>query len=73
MCSEIWLQESELAVCGSSLKSLWSFQTGGKNAKRVPCKLCDQQLANGGGTTNLLSHLQLKHPEEYKRCTNHDS
>ena len=45
---------------------------GGKNAKRVPCKLCDQQLADGGGTTNLLSHLQSKHTEEYKRCTDHD-
>jgi len=45
---------------------------GGKNAKRVPCKLCDQQLADGGGTTNLLSHLQSKHPEECKRCTDHD-
>ena len=38
----------------------------------MPCKLCDQQLADGGGTTNLLSHLQSKHPEEYKHCTNHD-
>ena len=42
---------------------------GEKDAKRVPCKLCHQQLADGGGTTNLLSHLQAKHPEEYKRCT----
>ena len=42
---------------------------GGKDVRRVPCKLCEQQLADGGGTTNLLSHLQAKHPEEYKRCT----
>ena len=42
---------------------------GEKDVKRVPCKLCDQQLADGGGTKNLLSHLQAKHPEEYKRCT----
>ena len=44
---------------------------GEKDVKRVPCKLCDQQLADGGGTKNLLSHLQAKHPEEYKRCTDH--
>ena len=40
--------------------------------KKVSCKLCDQQLADGGGTTNLQSHLPVKHPEEYKRCANHD-
>ena len=39
---------------------------GGKDVRRVPCKLCEQQLADGGGTTNLLSHLHAKHPEEYK-------
>ena len=41
----------------------------GKPVKKVPCKLCDQLLADGGGTTNLTSHLQAKHPEQYKRLT----
>jgi hypothetical protein len=39
----------------------------GKPVKKIPCKLCDQQLADGGGTTNLSNHLQSKHPEEHKR------
>ena len=41
----------------------------GKAIKKVPCKLCEQVLADGGGTTNLLNHLQAKHPEEFKRCS----
>ena len=44
---------------------------GEKDVKRVPCKLCDQQRADGGGTKNLLSDLQAKHPEEYNCCTDH--
>ena len=27
---------------------------------------CEQQLTDDGETTNLLSHLQAKHPQEYK-------
>ena len=42
----------------------------GKDVKRVQCLLCTQQLADGGGTSNLMNHLQVKHLEEYKRCTN---
>ena len=44
-----------------------------KATKVVPCKLCDQVLADGGGTTNLLNHLQSRHPEEYKRCRSPES
>ena len=72
MCSEIWLQESELAVCGSSLKSLWLFQTGEKNTKRVPCKLYDQQLAEIGlhrarlYPGNSISQEALRSPELIK-------
>ena len=39
----------------------------GKSVKKIPCKLCDQLLSDGGGTTNLMNHLQAKHPEEHKR------
>ena len=35
--------------------------------RRIPCKLCNLQLADGGGTSNLMNHLQAKHPQEYKR------
>ena len=28
-----------------------------KDVRRVPCKLCEQQLADGGGTTNLYRPL----------------
>ena len=34
--------------------------------------MCDLHLTDGGGTTNLQSHLQAKHPEEYKCYTNHN-
>ena len=30
-------------------------------------KLYDLQPADGGGTSNLMNHLQVKHPQEYKR------
>ena len=44
-----------------------------KDLKRVQCLLCTEQIADGGGTSNLTSHLQAKHLEEYKRCTNDSS
>ena len=31
------------------------------------CKLCDLQLGDGGGTSNLMNHLQAKHPQEYQK------
>jgi len=59
---------------------VWEFfelptvmKVNGKDIKRVQCLLCTQQLADGGGTSNLMSHLQAKHLEEYKRCTNDSS
>ena len=33
------------------------FSEGRKDVRRVPCKLCEQQLADGGGTTNLYRPL----------------
>ena len=33
------------------------FSEGRKDVRRVPCKLCKQQLADGGGTTNLYCPL----------------
>ena len=61
---------------------IWEFfkpptvtKVNGKDVhvKRVQCLLCTQQLADGGGMSNLMSHLQAKHLEEYKRCTNDSS
>ena len=37
--------------------------------KKISCKLCDMNLADGGGTSNLHS----KHPSEYKCITEDDS
>ena len=53
-------------LCGNFLTRR---DINGKSCKKIPCKLCDQLLADGGGTSNLLNHLQAKHPEEFKRCT----
>ena len=30
------------------------------------CKLCDQKISTGGGTTNLKNHLESKHVSEYE-------
>ena len=61
-------------------RPVWEFfepptvtKVNGKDIKRVQCLLCTQQLAYGGRTPNLISHLQAKHLEEYKRCTNDPS
>ena len=59
---------------------VWEFfepptvmEVNGKDIKRVQYLLCTQQLADGGGTSNVMSHLQVKHLEEYKRCMNDSS
>ena len=45
-----------------------------RNLKRkIPCKLCDLKLSDGGGTSNLKSHLQAKHPQEYQRLMNSEA
>ena len=42
----------------------------GKKKKKAVCKLCDGlELAYGGGTTNLQSHLRAKHSKEYNEAT----
>ena len=60
--------------------SVWEFfeaptvtKVNGKDVKRVQYLLCTQQLADGGGTSNLMSHLQAIHLEESKRCMNDSS
>ena len=52
---------------------VWEFfepptvtKVNGKDVKRVQYLLCTQQLADGGGTSNLMSHLQVIHLEKYK-------
>jgi len=34
--------------------------------RKILCKLCNVKLADGGGTSNLKSHLEAKHPQEYQ-------
>ena len=41
--------------------------------RKIPCKLCDIKLADGGGTSNLKSHLEAKHPQEYRRLVNSEA
>ena len=40
-----------------------------RNSKLL-CKLCDFQLADGRGMSNLMNHLQVKHLQAYKRLVN---
>ena len=30
--------------------------------------VCDKELADGGGTSNLLNHIKRKHVEEARKC-----
>jgi len=40
-----------------------------KKFKKVICKLCEGvNPAYGGGTSNLLNHLEAKHPVAYKKA-----
>ena len=46
----------------------------GEKLKKADCKLCDGvNLAYGGGTSNLLHHLEVKHPVSYKKAFPGDS
>ena len=40
-----------------------------KKLKKVICKLCEGvSRAYGGGTSNLLNHLETKHPVAYRKA-----
>ena len=45
---------------------VWDYFT--KNGDKILCTLCSIQLANGGGTSNLINHLKSKHVEEARKC-----
>ena len=52
-------------MAGSRKRSspVWEcFNESVVKVKRVQCKHCDQLLADEGGTTSLMNHLQAKHP-----------
>ena len=42
---------------GVSFEEPEVISEGRKDVRGVPCKLCEQQLADGGGTTNLYRPL----------------
>jgi len=42
---------------GVSFEETEVVSDGRKDVRRVPCKFCEQQLADGGGTTNLYRPL----------------
>ena len=41
----------------------------GKTIKKAECSMCETKLVYTGGTTNLLNHLEIKHPLTYKEAT----
>ena len=41
--------------------------------RKIPCKLCNIKLADGGGTSNLKSHLEAKHPQEYQQLVDSEA
>ncbi|XP_063399690.1 E3 SUMO-protein ligase ZBED1-like [Mytilus trossulus] len=42
----------------------WSFFKRNADSKIVKCKLCEMELVYTGGTSNMLNHLKLKHPND---------
>lgn len=43
----------------------WSFFKRNADSKIVKCKLCEMELVYTGGTSNMLNHLKLKHPNDF--------
>lgn len=46
-------QKRENPVCEFFYEPIVIEVKDGMPVKKIPCKPCDQQLADGGGTTNL--------------------
>ena len=54
---------------GVSFEESEVVSDGRKDVRRVPCKLCEQQLADGGGTTNLYHPLaSLNNKAQLQNC-----
>ena len=46
----------------------------GKKIRNAACKICaDTTLTYTGGTSNLMHHLEAKHPNEYCKAKNEES
>ena len=46
----------------------------GKKIRNAACKICaDTTLTYAGGTSNLMHHLEAKHPNEYCKAKNEES
>ena len=41
---------------------------GRKDVRRVPCKFCEQQLADGGGTTNHPLTSLINNQAQLQNC-----
>ena len=46
---------------------VWAYFTRQEDRK-ITCNICNKQLADGGGTTNLQKHLRAKHVHEANKC-----
>jgi len=67
--------EIERMSTGKHTGPVWEFfklmkvAINEKKFKAAICKLCEGvSLAYGGGTSNLLNHLEAKHPVAYKKA-----
>jgi len=56
---EIWLQESKLTVWDFFKKPV-IISDGEKDVNQVPCVLCNQQLADGGGPISIVCSYSMK-------------
>ena len=64
--------ESAVVSPSNRSSSVWKHfglkkgPTGRLDKTKAVCKLCNQPLSTGGGTTNLKNHLKAKHAPEYE-------
>ena len=46
---------------------VWDYFRRQEDGK-ITCNICKEDLADGGGTTNLQKHLRAKHVNKVKKC-----
>ena len=61
-----------ISVTASKRKksAIWNFYSVGEDSRFALCKTCGQKVSRGGttktfNTSNLISHLNIKHREEH--------
>ncbi|XP_076065617.1 uncharacterized protein LOC143039446 isoform X2 [Oratosquilla oratoria] len=47
--------------------AVWTyFDNAKETSDKVLCQICGERIMHSGNTSNMLKHLKIKHPEEYK-------